>query len=76
MKKTILLITMLITMIFGMNASASTFGENTVKEESKMCTLFTKKADTYKLTMRDDAYAKATLKSYETRAKHYCSKQS
>ena len=40
----------------------------------RLCKLFTQKAKAYKLHMRDDTYAKATLASYEKRAKVFCSK--
>jgi len=74
MKFTTLLISILLTSIFAVNASAKTSVTSTSNENAKLCSLFTQKADTYKLTMRDDHYAKATLESYKKRADHYCSK--
>ena len=44
-------------------------------DDAALCKLFTQKAIKYKATMRDDAYAQATLASYEKRAKIYCSKK-
>ena len=41
----------------------------------RLCKLFTQKAKAYKLHMRDDTYAQATLASYEKRAKVFCDKK-
>ncbi len=45
-----------------------------VKEPTTLCKLFQKKALTYKKTMRDDDYARATLASYKKRAAIFCAK--
>jgi hypothetical protein len=43
-------------------------------KDKELCELFKTKAADYKATMRDDAYAKATLASYEERVLLYCEK--
>jgi len=45
-----------------------------MKENERLCKLFTHKAETYKKGMRDDVLAKATLASYEHRASLFCAK--
>ena len=45
------------------------------QERERLCKLFTQKALDYKATMRDDRYAKLTLKSYQSRADIYCMKE-
>jgi hypothetical protein len=65
----IILLTILTLMI-----STSIFASTESKNEERLCKIFHEKALSYKKTMRNDAYAKKTLKSYETRAKSYCSK--
>ena len=45
-----------------------------VAKDKELCKLFKTKAADYKATMRDDAYAKATLASYEERVLLYCEK--
>jgi len=51
------------------------------KEESKkadyerLCKIFKQKVIDYKKTMRDDAYARATLESYQKRAEIFCKKK-
>ncbi len=42
--------------------------------QTPLCKLFTQKAKAYKLNMRHDQYAEATLASYEKRAEVFCSK--
>lgn len=71
MKKLFLLLTMMFTL--SLSASAQIMDKDAeVKSDEAMCKLFEAKAVDYKRTMRDDQYAKATLKSYELRAKQYC----
>ena len=43
-----------------------------VQESQRLCKVFTSKVVKYKATMRNDELARATLKSYEKRAEHYC----
>jgi len=43
-------------------------------ENERLCTLFTKKVEDYKKTMRADFFAKTTLASYEHRASLFCKK--
>ncbi len=43
-------------------------------ENKRLCELFTKKAEAYKKSMRDDLLAKTTLASYEHRASLFCGK--
>ena len=59
-------------------ASAGFFNENGEKERAqrleneRLCKLFTEKAEAYKKHMRDDDLARATLASYQERAKRFC----
>lgn len=41
-------------------------------ENERLCKLFTKKTADYKINMRDDVLATATLASYEHRVKMFC----
>ena len=66
-----LLLLILITLSIPVFATSQTTDK---AENERLCKLFTKKARTYKTTMRDDEYALRTLLSYEKRAKMYCSK--
>lgn len=43
-------------------------------ENDRLCKLFTKKVEIYKKNMRKDLLAKASLASYEQRAKLFCKK--
>lgn len=45
-----------------------------ILENKRLCKIFKAKAEKYKLNMRDDDLAKATLVSYEHRAALFCSK--
>ena len=66
-------------LLFGM-LNAGFFNEEAAKakqdmlENERLCKLFTKKAEDYKKTMRDDLLAKTTLASYEHRASLFCGK--
>ena len=53
------------------NLASSTTINN---ESQRLCQVFNEKASQYKNNMRNDVYAKKTLKSYEKRAKLYCDK--
>lgn len=69
----------MITLLFGMILSANTGdmfanAQKSQLENEAMCKLFKAKAETYKIKMRDDKYATATLKSYQNRADYYCAK--
>ncbi len=44
------------------------------KENERMCVICKKKVTQYKVEMRDDDLAIATLKNYERRLNQYCSK--
>ena len=44
----------------------------TSKENARLCTIFTKKAEKYESTMRNDDLAKATLGSYKERISSFC----
>jgi len=75
MKKMFLLATMMFTMILSANEqTVLTEVASGHKTDDAMCKLFENKAETYAQHMRDDDYAKATLKSYKLRAAHYCGK--
>ena len=66
---------LLLLILITLSITAFATSEKTDKAENeRLCKLFTKKAATYKKTMRDDEYAMRTLLSYEKRAKIYCSK--
>ena len=60
--------------------SAGFFNEDNAKqkaeylENARLCKLFLKKVETYKIHMRDDVLATASLASYEYRAKLFCKK--
>jgi len=65
--KTILLTILTLTMSTGL------FADTTAKD-NRLCKLFQEKATVYKKSMRTDKYAKATLESYNKRAKLFCKK--
>ena len=76
MRITLFLLAISLSTLF---AESSIFQRNTTEQpkgidNQKMCRLFTQKAADYEKTMRDDAYAKATLASYKKRAALYCDK--
>jgi hypothetical protein len=74
MKKLVLL-TILATVLFGGFFQDETRpSEQEVIESERLCTLFQKKAEAYKKTMRHDLLAKVTLASYEERANLFCNK--
>lgn len=69
----------MMTLLYGMILSANSelLTANTPKDQQKneaLCKLFKSKAQAYKVKMRDDKYAAATLKSYQRRADFYCVK--
>ncbi len=76
MAKIILMISIISSFLLA--SDTSIFDHKTEKpkevDNTKMCNLFTKKIADYKATMRDDAYAQATLQSYKDRAAVYCKK--
>ncbi len=43
-------------------------------ENARLCKIFTKKVKKYKRNIRDDALARASLASYESRTVRYCKK--
>ena len=55
----------------GVFASSTTSSSS---EKQRLCGVFQEKIAVYEQNMRTDAYAQKTLKSYENRAKLYCSK--
>jgi len=63
------LILLLLTLTITTNLFAK---DNKVKEDKLLCKVFKDKLSTYKYTMRNDKYAKATVKSYEKRVIKYC----
>jgi len=73
--KQLLFFTLLNSVIF-----AGFFNETAAKdkaqyiENQRLCKLFIKKAKDYKVNMRDDLLATATLASYEHRASIFCKK--
>ncbi|MFK5938515.1 MAG: hypothetical protein QM497_08980 [Sulfurimonas sp.] len=64
----------IILMILTLTLTTTIFASTESKNEERLCKVFTNKALSYEKTMRDDAYAKKTLESYESRAASYCSK--
>ena len=73
--KKLLLISILSSVLFGGFFTES--NDDDMKrniENERLCEMFTKKAETYKKTMRDDLLAKVTLESYEHRAELFCKK--
>ncbi|MDA3946011.1 MAG: hypothetical protein PF439_04970 [Helicobacteraceae bacterium] len=71
-------IIMMFSIFYSLSLSANTsiFEHKVQKPETtynkELCKLFTEKATTYEVSMRDDAYAQATLQSYKDRALIYC----
>ena len=45
-------------------------------EAERLCKIYTKKASDYKVEMRDDQFAKATLKNYVRLKTKYCNSNS
>ena len=43
-----------------------------LQANTRLCNVFTKKVKKYELSMRDDAFAKATLDSYKKRQASFC----
>jgi len=64
----------IILMILTLTITTNIFASSTTKKDDRLCKVFQKKVTTYKKTMRNDSYAKQTLKSYEKRAELFCSK--
>ena len=72
MKKLLSIVILMFIALGSLSASTAVIEK---KEQPKtLCKLFHEKAKAYKLTMRDDAYARATLASYEKRAAVFCAK--
>ena len=70
MKKIIILL-----VILGLGSVSVSAADNTKKDnQDRLCKIFTFKVADYKKNIRNDTYAKSTLKSYKNRAKLYCSK--
>jgi hypothetical protein len=77
--KKVLLLAVLSSFIFadgmmgGWNNSEDEAAAKAQKEEQvRMCTLYTKKIEKYKETMRDDELAQATLNNYVRLQTKYC----
>ena len=74
-------VTFLMLTMFSIALFAVQFPFDKQKEESKradyerLCKIFKQKVIDYKKTMRDDAYARATLESYQKRAEIFCKKK-
>jgi len=72
--KNIILLTLLSTFAF-----SGFFKESEIKvdqapqdEAARLCKIYTKKSTDYKVDMRDDQFAKATLKNYVRLESKYC----
>ena len=72
MKKLILLALMSVYAMSGFTNEAEIKAIETAKENDRLCTIFTKKVETYESTMRDDSLAEATLVSYKKRKDTFC----
>jgi hypothetical protein len=69
------LLFVLVTMFLAVGTLTASTTVIEKKEQPKtLCKLFKEKAKAYKITMRDDDYARATLASYEKRAAVFCAK--
>lgn len=65
MKKTILILSLII---------ASTLSANAKMSEEKLCQIYKLKLEKYLEVQRDDKYVKRTIKTYENQVKKYCKK--
>jgi hypothetical protein len=63
-----------IGLIAGETVSFAKIEPSPTSKNKELCKLFKTKVADYKAKMRDDAYAKATLASYEERVLLYCEK--
>ena len=72
MKKLILLALMSAYAMSGFTNEAEMKAIETANENVRLCKIFTKKADTYESTMRNDSLAEATLVSYKKRKSAFC----
>lgn len=63
-----------IALIAGETVSFAKIEPSPTSKDKELCNLFKTKVADYKANMRDDAYAKATLASYEERVLLYCEK--
>ena len=70
-----LLLTTLASVLAVSSLTAGTVTLDTKDQPSRLCKVFQEKAKAYKMNMRDDKYAAATLASYEKRAKVFCTKK-
>ena len=74
-------VSFLVLTIFSVTLFAAQLPSDKQKEDSKkedyarLCKIFKQKVVDYKKTMRHDAYAEATLKSYQKRAEIFCKKK-
>jgi len=76
--KNIILLTLLSTLAFsGFFKESEVKVDQVQKEEAaRLCKIYTKKASDYKAEMRDDQFAKATLKNYVRLETKYCNPNS
>jgi hypothetical protein len=63
-----------VALLAGETVSFAKIEPSPTSKDKDLCKLFKTKAADYKANMRDDAYAKATLASYEERVLLYCEK--
>jgi hypothetical protein len=74
MRKVILLALVSTFAMSGFFNDAQVEQEKAQKDEaSRLCKIYTEKTETYKATMRDDQFAKATLNNYVRLESKYCS---
>ena len=64
----------IILTILTLTITTNIFAASKVAKDERLCKIFQEKAINYKKTMRQDAYAVQTLKSYKQRAETFCSK--
>lgn len=61
--------------VFCSSSALNKKDEKVYAEHKRLCKVFNKKIIAYKKNMRDDDFARATLKSYQKRAAYFCGNQ-
>jgi hypothetical protein len=76
MKPLIIVLTMMIFSSFAVSGFFKSDEEqkekDTQKEKARLCSIYTKKTEKYKETMRDDDFALHTYDNYKKRQDKYC----
>lgn len=71
MKKTILF-TLFFSLFFTMTSPALIFPQAEIQDNERLCRIYDRKADEYRLTMEDDESSQKRLISYQKKAEIYC----